>query len=324
MTGRTSRWFPHEPKMWIGPRETYLLLQDFNLGIVPYRNDGHAYRLLVGGAPGDRVEEALTLWNHGQGADSFVSSVASTLLTEQEVWLEMVLRPDGPNGIPFIPVIVHGVRRTATGNLIQEVPAWDELDQQMQRETAPQPRVIELDDERMIGVSLPEKYPRQLLTKLAEDLAETDLYDPLMEPWIMEGMTGQRSDAPAIDINEANRTKRLRIAQAALPIGWTAREIYSVADRHFSDYFHCWRELRFLHFKASMREQAEEALRKVLSIAGAECGFDATVTAHGVFTPPEVEQIILEYEVGKITLSTASDIIFEKSDSAYSKDRRLF
>ena len=324
MTGRTSRWFPHEPKMWIGPRETYLLLQDFNLGIVPYRNNGHAYGLSVEGMPGDLVEEALSLWNHGRGADSFVSSVASTLLTEQEVWLEMVFTPDGPNGVPFKPLIVYGVRRTAAGKLIQEVPAWDELDQQTQGETAPQPRVIELEDERMIGVSLPEKYPRQLLTKVADDLAETEMYDPLMEPWVMEGMTGQRSDAPAIDVNEANRTKRLRIAQAALPIGWTAREIYSVADRHFSDYYHCWRELRFLHFKASMREQAEEALHKVLSMAGAECGFGAAVTAHGLFTPLEVEQIIREYEVGKITLSMAGDIIFEKSDSAYSKDRCLF
>lgn len=244
------------------------------------------------------------------------------MLTEQEVWLEVLLKPDGPNAPPFKPLIVYGVERTEKGNLIQKVPVWDEPNHQWTRETTPQLQIIELDDKRMIRVGLPEKYPRQLLMKVAENLMEIDLHEPIMAPWIMEGMTGERRDVPAIDVNEANRTKRLRIAQAALPIGWATR--YTAADRHFSGYYYCWRELQFLHFKASMREQAEEALHKVLSMAGAECGFRATVTAHGIFTPMEVEQIIREYEVGKITLSAVSDVIFEKSDSTYSRDRRLF
>ena len=40
MTSRTSRWFPHEPKMWLHSTQTYLLLEDFNLYVVPHRNKG--------------------------------------------------------------------------------------------------------------------------------------------------------------------------------------------------------------------------------------------------------------------------------------------
>lgn len=320
MTKRTSRWFPYEPSIWIESSELDFLLQDFNLGIVPMRDNRDAYEISVEGMSSNRVKEALSLWNRAHGADSFVSAVSSTLLTEQEVWLEMVFRPDGPNGLPFKPLIVHGVERTRKGNLIQKVPVWDEPNRQWTQETTPQ--IIELDDLRMIHVSLPEQYSNQLLTKVVEDLVETDLYDPVMSSWAMESMTRQ-SGSPTVDFEEANRTRTLRITQAALPIGWTAREIYSIGERHFSDYYHYWRELRFLHFRASMRKQAEEALHKVLSMAGAECGFKATVTASGLFTPPEVEEIIREYETSKVTFSAMNDIIFEKPDSTYSRDRRL-
>ena len=84
----------------------------------------------------------------------------------------------------------------------------------------------------------------------------------------MEKMTGQRRNAPAFDSGEATRTQRLRIAQATLPIGWTAREIYYGENRHLGDYYYYWRELRFLHFRSSIRERAEKALQQVLTFAG--------------------------------------------------------
>lgn len=92
MTGRTSRWFPHEPGVWLHSRETHLLLEDFNLHLVPHRNRRDAYELSVQGISDSMVNDALSLWNRGRGAESFVSAVASTLLTERESWLEVILR----------------------------------------------------------------------------------------------------------------------------------------------------------------------------------------------------------------------------------------
>ena len=324
MTGRTSRWFPHEPRMWLESMETNLLLQDFNLHIVPHRDNRDAYELLVDGVSSYKVRESLRLWNRGRGADSFVSAVASTLLTEHEVWLEIVFEPDGPNGLLFIPLIVNGVRQTATGNLIQEVPVPNVSNLDHPDTTTKEIQVIELDDERMVRVELPEKYPSQLLTGVTNELVETDRYDPLMSPWIMQSMVAQRRGGPAFDVGQATRTKRLRTVQATRPIGWTAREMHRGGDSHLSDYYLYWREFQFLHFRCSMREQAEEALGVVLRMAGAKFGFEASVTTSGFFTPPEVDAIIRDYESGKISFSAANDIAFERPDNMYSRERQLF
>ena len=324
MTGSTSRLFPHEPGVWLHSTETHLLLQDFNLYVVPHRDDGNAYELSVQGISSRLVNEALSLWNHGRGADSFVSAVASTLLTENEAWLEVTLDPNSRDGLPFRPLLVHGVRGTATGNLVQEVPILESSNYPTQGEPARQTQTIELDEERMVHVRLPDKYPSRLLEKIAEDLVEVDSNANLMPPWVMEQVTGQRKNAPVFDSGEATRTQRLRIAQATLPIGWTAREIYYGENRHLGDYYYYWRELRFLHFRSSMRESAEKALQQVLAVAGPKCGFEAHVTARGLYTPAEVEDIIEQFEAGNIPFSVVTDIIFEVANSAQSREKRLF
>jgi len=75
-----------------------------------------------------------------------------------------------------------------------------------------------------------------------------------------------------------------------------------------------WRELRFLHFRASMRERAEEALRCVLALASERRGFEGSVTANGLHTPSEVRGFIEEFERGELAFSAVNDIIFEKAE----------
>ena len=321
MIGRTSRQAPREPGVWPQSLQTHLLLQDFNLHVVPYRDAGDAYELSVQGMSIGQVNQALSLWDHRRGADGFVSEVASTLLTEREAWLEVIFKPDGGDGLPFRPLLVHGVRRTATGNLIQEVPKLESPNSPFQGELERQPQRIDLDEERMVHVGLPAKYPNRLLAKIAKVLAEVDSNHNLAPLWFMEQLTGQRENAPSFDSGEAMRTERLRIAQATLPIGWTAREIYYGENRHLGDYYYYWRELRFLHFRSSLRECAEQALRQVLIVAGAKCGFEAQVTAHGLYTPVEVEEIVTKYEAGEIPFSAMNSIVFERPNPAQSKVR---
>ena len=324
MTGRASRWFLHERGLWPQSTQTYLLLQDFNLHVVPHRYDGRAYEVSVQGISSSLVNKALSLRNRGRGADSFVSAVASTLLTEREAWLKVAIKPDAQDGLPFRPLLVHGVRRAENGHLIQEVPVSESSNYPSNGEPRRQFERIELDEDRMIHVRLPDKYPGRLLQKIVEDLVEIDSNDNLMPPWVMEQMTGQRKNAPAFDPGEATRTQRLRIAQATLPIGWTAREIYYGANRHLGDYYYYWRELRFLHFRSSIRECAENALHQVLTMARANCGFEAHVTALGLYTPAEVEEIIKEYEAGDIPFSLVTDIISESHNIGHSRERLLF
>ena len=70
------------------------------------------------------------------------------------------------------------------------------------------------------------------------------------------------------------------------------------------------RELRFLHFLASLRSCAEDALRQVLTLAGDRCGFRASVTAFGVHTPDEVNLLIQRFEAGDLPFSAVNDILY--------------
>ena len=99
-----------------------------NLHIVPYRNDGDAYKLSVSGIPPHLTEEAIKLWGRNNGPDSFIHGVASTLLTEHEAWLEVAFETNERNRCPFRVFLVHGVRKTETGKLVQQVPEFDEFE----------------------------------------------------------------------------------------------------------------------------------------------------------------------------------------------------
>ena len=307
--------------MWAWSRETSLLLEDFNNGIVPYRTEGDAYQLSTDGIERRRVQEALKLWGHRQGPDGFVSSVASGLLTDHEVWIEIIFDEDDGNPLPFTLLQAPGVRRTASGKLIQERPKLNEGTHEYRDIADYEIEQVELDSQRMVSASLPDSYSSPMLAKIVVELVEADASYDLTPSWAMEKIVGQRRNAPSYDPTEVARTNRLRIAQVTLPIGWTAREIYSGNNRSLGDYYFYWRELRFLHFRSSMRESAEKALRQVLTLAGAMCGFEASVTASGLYTPAEVEEMINKFEIGEIPFSALTDIIFEKSDGVCSRQR---
>ena len=313
MTGRTSRWFPTEPDMRLYSTEPHLLLEDFNIKIVPYRHGGNTYELSTQGISSVHVKNALRLWENRNGLDDFIEAVASSLLTDHIVWLEVVFDCEPQDHSPFRVVQANGVIKTARDKLIQTPPAIPSHRHRCGNKTGHVDQAIELDKDRMVHVGLPKKYSSDMLRKMVEDLVDADSHYTLMPPWVKEQLSGQRRNIPAFDVNESNRTRRLRIAQATLPIGWPARDTYYRENRIMSEYYHFWRELRFLHFRASMREQAEKALQQVLNIAGSHCGFEASVTAHNLYTPSKVEEIIKDFEAGKIPFSEVVEITFENA-----------
>ena len=288
MTDRRSRWFPSSPKMWIASSQTHFLYEDFDTRVVPYRHDPEAYVLSTEGTPRHEVDRALSL-KEAFELDGFLRAVATRLLTTHEVWLEVSFEEESREQTPFAVTEVDGVRRTAEGGLVQQLPSSDELPE-WYGDNGEWGTVLELDADRMVHVGLPDAYPSEVLARVVTDLAEIE-FSPT-PPWVIEQWTGSQGDVPPYDAGEASRTHQLRLAQASLPIGWTARELYLGSARAVGDYYHYLRELRFLHFLASMRACAEEALRHVLELAGERCGFKATVTSFGVWTPNEVDALI--------------------------------
>ena len=268
-----------------------MLYRDFSTRIVPYRSGSDAYAMSAEGMPVPSIEKSLTL--RYEGVDDFVRRTALGLLVGYEAWLEVVVGDgDEREGLPpgFRLFAADGVRRTATGALVQDVLAPEDLPPGYRHEGVWEPEV-ELDAERMVQVSLPGEYPATMLAQVFGDLAAIG--------------------AAAADIGEFHRTQRLGILQAASPIGWAARDALYGPYGQLGEYYRLWRELKFLHFIASMRASAEEALRRVLAFAGARCGFSASVTAHGVHTPHEVEEVMRGFEADEIPLSEAERIAYE-------------
>lgn len=320
MTDRRSRWFPSSPEMWIQSPQTHLLHQDFHARVVPFRHDPEAYVLSAEGVPSYEVNRALSPRDDALKINGFLRAVATKLLTTHEVWLEVSFEDDSREQTPFAVTEVDGVRRMADGGLVQQLPSSDELPEWC-RDAGGWGTVLELDADRMVHVGLPHAYPSEVLGQVIADLAEIE-FSPT-PPWLIEQWTGGQSDAPPYDAGEASRTHQLRLAQAALRIGWTARELYLGSDRAVSEYYHYLRELRFLHFLASLRACAEDALRYVLEIAGERCGFKATVTSFGVHTPNEVDALIQKFQAGDLPFSAMSDILWSTGNGPLSKERSV-
>ena len=156
---------------------------------------------------------------------------------------------------------------------------------------------VQLDSDSMVHVTLPTEYPRELLHRVVSDLAEIPFTST--PAWALENPEGNmRSETPH-DVGEAHRTNRLRTLQAASPIGWPAREMYFGTSRVVSDYYLIWRELKFLHFLATVRSCAESALGQVLSLVDQQCGFSVSVTARNVYTPDDVSRLIANSKLAK-------------------------
>ena len=295
-----------------------MFYEDFSSHIVPYRHHPEAYQLSTEGIPSHLVEKSLLEHDYGRSVSDFMRAVASSLLTRHEVWLEVSFGEANSNHSPFSVSEVHGVRQTASGGLIQQLPNRDELPSWYSEEET-WDREIELDANCMIHVMLPAAYPSKALMQIFLDLAAIN--PALVPDFVMQKYSGQRHNIPEFDVNEAARTRRLRTIQAGRPVGWTAREIFHRPNSVVSDFYRNLGELRFLHFCSSMRERAEEALLKVLTLAGDRCDFTTSVTAHGIHTPNEVEGFIRKFKAGELSFSTVNDIIFENVKDAQSGQR---
>ena len=319
MTSRRSRWFPSSPRMWVDSSQTHFLYEDFDTRVVPYRHDPEAYVLSTEGIPRHEVARALSLRDAFE-LDGFLRAVATRLLTTHEAWLEVSFEDESHDQTPFAVAEVDGVRRTAEGGLVQQLPSRDELPE-WYGGSGEWGTVLELDADRMVHVGLPDAYPGEVLAQVVTDLAEIE-FSPT-PPWVIEQLTGSQRDAPPYDAGEASRTHQLRLAQAALPIGWTARELYLGSDRAVSEYYHYLRELRFLHFVASLRSRAEDALRHVLDLASEICGFKVSVTSFGVWTPDEVEALTRKFKAGDLPFAAMHDILWVTGKHPLSRERSV-
>ena len=315
---RKSLPLPYLPTAEDITTEIYMLHDDFGNRVIPHRNFGRVYVVSSESIAERLVEEALDIDGGPPGVDRFIQSVARGLLRSHEMWIELILDGDGKDQLPFQVCEVNGVRRTAAGSLIQVIPEKAELPEWFQMEGQSN-QALELDPDLMVHVTLPKAYSSELLARVVRSLAEIKPFVP--PKWALEQSAGIYRDAPRFDAKEADRTDRLFTLQAAHPIGWTAREALLGESRQINEYYLDWRELRFLHFVASMRERAESGLREVLRLAGERCGFTASVTAQGVYTPEEVCGFMRQYQTGALSLSAVDEIIFQRTITAESRQR---
>ena len=320
MTGFRSRWIPGHSRNWVSSFQTDLLLQDFQLQVVPYRSRPAAYRSSTSGISENELSRSLSLDHHQRRLNGFVRSVATRLLTDHEVWIEVAQGVENPDNAPFSLLAVEGVKRTKTGTLVQVLPCLDKLPD-WYNPGDDWPLEIELETDRMVHVDLPTNYPSGRLIQVVQRISEVRAA-PLSRSFgdLPQGQTGGTS---VIDDGAAMRAERLAVSHAALPIGWTARESSYRDPRQMNDYYYHLRELRFLLFLSSMRACAEDALKRVIELAGERCGFTANVTAHGVYTPADVEKFIQEFQDGKLTFSAVREIIHETGKEEYSDTRNV-
>ena len=315
MSERRSRQFPlrndRQP-----PSYYQRMLSDDTYGqAAPYRSGPDAYVLTAEGAQAHTIRRALSLSHHKSDVDDFVRHVASRLLSQPEVWLEVWFANGTGSEKMFGVCEVQGVARKHDGRLVQALPAASDLPDWM-TDDGKWGSDAELDGARMIQVCPPTAYPAAMLREVMLGLAEIRM--PIMPDWALPPIDGSRRDAPFFDAGEANRTERLAVAQITRPIGWSAREwiFGGGTSRTMSEYYRRWRDLHFLHFLASLRERAEDALRRVLTLAGDRCGFVASVMVNDVCTPDEVSEIIRRFESGGLPVKAVDDIIMQRPGAA--------
>ena len=322
MQHRVSRHSMTDADAVYSSLQVWMLCEDFSIQVVPYGRNHTAYELSTCGISSHVVEGGLTITDNARrGVEGFIESVAYGILMNQEVWLEVTFNTTEHNTAPFQVFPVNGVSRTAEGDIIQEVLNATYISGKSRRSESGKERIL-LPTDRMVHATLPSDYPSAVLNRVIVELAEHDELEVFR--WGSAKVTGQGEVPQNFDFQEASRVRRLRLLQSALPIGWTAREgLRSIDSREMSEYYYFLRELQFLHFMASMREQAERALRDVLVLAGERCGFTFTVTAQGIHTPDEVNSLIAQFKRGEIAFSAISDIIYERAGSEHSSEKRF-
>ena len=297
---------------------SYMLRDDVSKGVVPYGRQGHVYTLDGALGLGRRYADALRLNDRIGSIDEFVRTVGFSLFDQYELWIEVFVQAKHETEAPFAIAPVSNVLLERSGGVFQQLPPLESLPEWVQLDDRWGQR-IELERDRLVRVSLPRGYPEKRLARVKQDLAAMPL---LTRPeWAIEHLVEPRAGDPVFDFNEAARTDRLAVLQAALPIGWHAREV--LMDRNVNEYYRYLRELRFLHFLTSLREEAEGALREVLTIGRSLSGVTVEVTAHHLCTPVDIGRYIHQFEAGELTFSKVTDIIYQKPGLAKVERRRV-
>lgn len=211
---RRGQWFPRQETRWVDSFETRMLFEDFHNSVVPYRHEPEAYELSTDGIPWYTVDEALTLGHDGWRLDGFLRTVATRLLTNHEVWLEVALEDGHDQGKPFSVWLVDGVERLPQGGLVQVLPPRNELADWW---GVPDdwPEQISLDPSSMVHATLPGEYPSGALDEVMQRLAEIEV--DITPNWLWSHWEGSNPDAPRPDLTELSRTQRLAVLQAAAP-----------------------------------------------------------------------------------------------------------
>ncbi|MCY4617432.1 MAG: hypothetical protein OXD50_02595 [Chloroflexi bacterium] len=90
-----------------------------------------------------------------------------------------------------------------------------------------------------------------------------------------------------------------------------------------SEFYLILRELRFLHFLACIRASAEAALVEVLTLVGQRIGMSASVIAHNVYTPEDMNRILDRFQAGDLPLLSMTDILLQQAEVAQQVERRV-
>lgn len=329
MSKRRSYWIPVSGRNYPSGIESHLLYQDVSNAAVPYRSGRQdAYRLIVD--PVDlkwAIDESLALSSKGRGTDTFIRDLIRQLFADHEVWIEVAtdLEPGGRSlggrrQRVFEVAIVHSLHvDPETGRKTQILPQPSEIDALYSIDYGGLSEV-DLTDAHLVKVELPPAYPADCLDGVLTGL--TRIPEKLTPDWLDRSWLGLEPDAPAFDVGEHIRLRDLQKLQATAPIGWTAKDLYK-SERRLNEYAYYERELRFLHFRTSLRMQAESGLVAVLQEASAALDFSVELYADGLVTPEQVDRKLDEFRAGNLPFAQVHDWLFEQGTVLGMEARRL-
>ena len=325
MTSTHSRRILAKTVSWVDSLDSGMLFEDFTNLAVPYLINNQAYSLTSKGIDPYEIERALSFDFDGSGVDGFIRGVATRLLTNRELWLEVIVGTEAnpreaiDEGNFYVWEVV-GAKKTEDGRIFQQPldkgsqPDWFEAESNW---TDP----LVLNPDRIVHVSLPNRYSRRTLNRVIDELAE--IPSTSTPDWTMGKITGTNPSAPDVDVTEIRRISALRVLQITQPIGWPARQRLLAPHQDINPYYLARRELQFLHFIASMRERAEKALVEILQILSGIFMFSAGVTTTGVPTPNDMCGFLRNLETGHLSYSEINDITYPRGDAAHLGHRTL-
>ena len=286
---------------------TNLFFEDFHNRVIPLLPERDSYELIVDGKRSFEFERALKVDDSPRGVDGFVQAIATRLFLDHEVWIEVVLTPASESE-PFRVFAVYGVTCDKSGETWQNLPTKDQLPDGYPNDDR-WGKSIRLNRANLVKVALPESYTSNDLRKAFEELSKVGF---LSTPaWVHESVSMSGRANPSFDHLEATRNERLHALQTVRKFGWPIRDQLLGESRVSGNFFWYWRELRFLLFVSALRERAERALSEVLEIANSKIEKDVSVVAVGVNLPDHVNEIIDQFERGKISLEMIPDVVLE-------------